>query len=353
MQQLKRLAFEYNGKLSDCYKVSPSGDGRGSGFSYLEELVQKNNAVLITDENIFRLHQSKFDGWKTIVIKAGEEHKQQSTADYIIGELIRLEADRKTFVVGIGGGVVTDITGYAASVYMRGLKFGFVPTSILSMVDASIGGKNGVDVGVYKNLVGLIKQPEFLLYDYSLLQTLPQEEWVNGFAEVIKHACIKDAELFSMLEQYNLHDIQSNAQLLAQLIERNVLIKTNVVVLDEFEQGDRKLLNFGHTIGHAIENMHQLPHGHAVSIGMVTACNLSEKINGLHFNDAVRIVKLLSKYHLPVDIETEYEKVFEVLKMDKKRDQHSMNFILLNKIGEAIIKPIALNELQLHLKEIL
>jgi 3-dehydroquinate synthase len=322
-------------------------------FSLLKTLVQQDGTVLITDENIFRLHQSKFDGWKTIVIKAGEEHKQQSTADYIIGELIRLEADRKTFIVGIGGGVVTDITGYTASVYMRGLKFGFVPTSILAMVDASIGGKNGVDVGVYKNLVGLIKQPEFLLYDYSLLQTLPQAEWVNGFAEVIKHACIKDADFFSMLEKHSLHDIQSDAKLLAQLIERNVLIKTNVVVLDEFEHGDRKLLNFGHTIGHAIENMHQLPHGHAVSIGMVAACNLSEKLSGLHFEDAIRVVKLLSKYHLPVDIETAYEKVFEVLKMDKKRDQHSMNFILLNKIGEAIIQPITLNELYQHLKEIL
>lgn len=322
-------------------------------FSFLEKLVHKSSTILITDENIFSLHQAKFEGWKTIVIKAGEEHKQQSTADYIIGELIRLEADRKTFIVGIGGGVVTDITGYTASVYMRGLKFGFVPTSILAMVDASIGGKNGVDAGIYKNLVGLIRQPEFLLYDYSLLQTLPQAEWINGFAEVIKHACIKDAAFFSMLEQYSLNQIQSDAKLLAQLIERNVLIKTNVVVLDEFEQGDRKLLNFGHTIGHAIENMHQLPHGHAVSIGMVAACNLSEKLSGLHFEEAVRIVKLLSKYHLPVDIETEYEKVFEVLKMDKKRDQHSMNFILLNKIGEAIIQPIALNELHQHLKEIL
>lgn len=322
-------------------------------FSLLKTLVQQDGTVLITDENIYRLHQSKFEGWKTIVIKAGEEHKQQSTADYIIGELIKLEADRKTCIVGIGGGVVTDITGYTASVYMRGLKFGFVPTSILAMVDASIGGKNGVDVGIYKNLVGQIRQPDFLLFDYSLLQTLPQAEWINGFAEVIKHACIKDAEFFSMLEQYSLHDIQNNPVLLAELIERNVLIKTNVVVLDEFEQGDRKLLNFGHTIGHAIENMHQLPHGHAISIGMVAACNLSEKLNGLHFEAAVRIVQLLSKYHLPVDIETEYEKVFEVLKMDKKRDQHSMNFILLNKIGEAIIKPIALNDLQLHLKEIL
>ncbi len=140
--------------------------------------------------------KQNLNGWQTIVIKAGEEHKQQSTVDYIIQQLIEKEADRNTFIVGVGGGVVTDITGYAASVYMRGLKFGFVPTTILAMVDASIGGKNGVDVGVYKNLVGLIKQPEFLLFDYSLLETLPGEQWVNGFAEVIKHACIKDAGCF-------------------------------------------------------------------------------------------------------------------------------------------------------------
>ena len=322
-------------------------------FSYLEQITSKENTILITDENVFQLQQQKFEGWKTIVIKAGEEHKQQSTVDAIIRQLIAMEADRKTFIVGVGGGVVTDITGYAASVYMRGLKFGFVPTTILSMVDASIGGKNGVDVGVYKNLVGLIKQPEFLLFDYSLLQTLPNEQWVNGFAEVIKHACIKDAILFALLEKFSLHDFTSNATLLADLIERNVSIKTAVVVNDEFEQGDRKLLNFGHTIGHAIENLHHLLHGHAVSIGMVAACNLSEKINGFHFEEAIRIVKLLAKYHLPVDVETEYEKVFDVLKMDKKRDLKVMNFILLNKIGEAVIIPIDLDELHKHLKEIL
>jgi 3-dehydroquinate synthase len=322
-------------------------------FSYLEQVTSKENTILITDENVFQLQQQKFEGWKTIVIKAGEAHKQQSAVDAIIKQLIEMEADRKTFIVGVGGGVVTDITGYAASVYMRGLKFGFVPTTILSMVDASIGGKNGVDVGVYKNLAGLIKQPEFLLFDYSLLQTLPNEQWVNGFAEVIKHACIKDAILFALLEKFSLHDFTSNTTLLADLIERNVSIKTAVVVNDEFEQGDRKLLNFGHTIGHAIENLHHLLHGHAISIGMVAACNLSEKINGFHFEEAIRIVKLLAKYHLPVDVETEYEKVFDVLKMDKKRSKNEINFILLNKIGEAVIKPIALDELHRHLKEIL
>jgi len=322
-------------------------------FSYLEQLIPKENTVLITDENVFQLQQQKFEGWKTIVLKAGEEHKQQDTVDFIINRLIELEADRKTFVVGVGGGVVTDITGYAASVYMRGLKFGFVPTTILAMVDASIGGKNGVDVGLYKNLVGLIKQPDFLLFDYSLLQTLPNEQWVNGFAEVIKHACIKDAVMFAMLEKFTLHDFATDITLLADLIERNVKIKTAVVVNDEFEQGERKLLNFGHTIGHAIENLHHLPHGHAISIGMVAACNLSEQLNGFHFEEATRIVKLLAKYHLPVDVETEYEKVFEVLKMDKKRNKNEMNFILLNKIGEAVIKPIPLDDLHRHLKEIL
>jgi 3-dehydroquinate synthase len=321
-------------------------------FLYLDKLVTKQNAVLITDKNVFQLHTLKFSGWKTIVIEAGEQHKQQATVDFIIERLIAFEADRKTFIVGVGGGVVTDITGYAASVYMRGLPFGFVPTTILAMVDASIGGKNGVDVGLYKNLVGLIRQPEFILFDYSVLQTLPNEQWVNGFAEVIKHACIKDAALFSTLEKNTLKDFKKDATLLAALIETNVNIKTAVVVKDEFEQGDRKLLNFGHTIGHAIENLHQLLHGHAISIGMVAACNLSEQKNNFHFDEAKRIVALLAKYHLPVDTETDYEKVFEVLKMDKKRIKNEVSFILLNKIGDAVIKPVGLEELHQHLKEI-
>ena len=168
-------------------------------FSELENHVDKENTVLITDENIFAKQSAKFDGWKTIVIKAGEQYKNQQAVDEIINRLIELNADRQTFIVGVGGGVVTDITGYAASVYMRGLKFGFVPTSILAMVDASIGGKNGVDVGVYKNLVGVINHPQFLLYDYSFLETLPEAEWINGFAEIIKHACIKDEKMFQLV----------------------------------------------------------------------------------------------------------------------------------------------------------
>ncbi|MEO6734361.1 MAG: 3-dehydroquinate synthase [Ferruginibacter sp.] len=315
-------------------------------ISYLEEIVSKENTILITDENVFASHSEKFRGWKIIVIKAGEEYKQQSTVDYIFQQLIAYEADRKTFIVGVGGGVVTDITGYAACVYMRGLKFGFVPTTILSMVDASIGGKNGVDVGVYKNLVGLIKQPEFLLFDYSLLQSLPPEQWVNGFAEIIKHACIKDAGLFDLLEAETLESFQSDRNKLAGLVERNVQIKTTVVLKDEFENGDRRLLNFGHTLGHAIENNYLLLHGHAISIGMIAACTISELVNNFPPVDRLRVINLVEKYQLPVHLEYDKERIWEVLKMDKKRAGDEMNFVLLNKIGEAVIQPIPLTQLK-------
>lgn len=317
-----------------------------AAFADLEKIVSKEHTILITDENVFANHPQIFNGWQTIIIAAGEQHKQQSTVDYIIGELIAKNADRNTFVVGVGGGVVTDITGYAASIYMRGLRFGFVPTTILSMVDAAIGGKNGVDVGIYKNLVGLIKQPEFLLFDYSLLKTLPQDQWINGFAEVIKHACIKDATLFTLLEAESIEKFQSDTDKLAALIERNVTIKITVVVNDQFEKGDRKLLNFGHTLGHAIENMYQLPHGHAVSIGMMAACSLSEAITDFPKADTQKIKALLQKYQLPTQFVFDKQKIWEVLKMDKKRAANNMNFILLNKIGKAVIQSIPMDELE-------
>ena len=229
---------------------------------------------------------------------------------------------------------------------MRGLKFGFVPTTILSMVDAAIGGKNGVDVGVYKNLVGLIKQPQFLVFDYSFLDALPQDQWVNGFAEIIKHACIKDASLFTYLESESLESFQSDKKKLADLVERNVNIKTAVVVNDEFEKGDRMLLNFGHTLGHAIENIYELPHGHAVSIGMIAASTISAAINNFSPGERQRIIDLVTKYHLPVTIAFDRDKILQMLKRDKKRSSNDICFILLNKIGDAIARPISIKQLE-------
>jgi 3-dehydroquinate synthase len=340
---MNKLQYKFSGKTTTYYL--------DADLSYLEKLVDKTHAVVITDEHIFSKHQKRFGGWNTIVISAGEQFKVQATIDSIIGQLIEFGADRKTFLVGIGGGVVTDLTGYVAAIYMRGLSVGFVPTSILAMVDASIGGKNGIDVGVYKNLVGTIRQPEFLLYDYSLLKTLPKEEWVNGFAEIIKHAAIKDAGLFRELEKNKLTVYQKDKAALAKLIRRNVAIKSAVVEKDEFEQDERRLLNFGHTLGHAIENLYELSHGQAISLGMVAACMISEQFTP--FKETDRVMGTLKRYGLPTLAEFDPKEVMTVLRMDKKKVKDSMNYVLLNKIGQGIVKVIPMNELDKLLQSII
>lgn len=313
-------------------------------FSYLEKLAGKEQAVLITDEHIFQAHKKKFKGWNTIALQPGEEYKVQATVDSVIEQLIEFGADRTTWLIGIGGGVVTDITGYVAAVYMRGIRCGFLPTSVLAMVDAAIGGKNGIDVDMYKNLVGTIRQPQFLLYDYSFLRSLPKMEWVNGFAEIIKHSCIKDLRMFKELEQHKPGFFQKDKTALAKLIRRNAEIKSGVVQQDEFEKGERRLLNFGHTLGHAIENMYELSHGQAISIGMTAACSISEKLTG--FTESNRVIKVLDQYGLPTLAEFDKQKAFDVLKMDKKREKKAMNYVLLDKIGKGVVQSIPMDQLE-------
>lgn len=320
-----------------------------SGISHLKKITDPKTTVLITDENVFRAHEKRFKGWNTIVLKPGEEFKVQATVDAVIEKLIEMEADRKTTLVGIGGGVITDITGYVASVYMRGIRFGFLPTSILGLVDASIGGKNGIDVGEYKNMVGIIRQPSFILQDMVFLNSLPQHEWENGFAEVIKHACIKDAAMFSQLETNSLKTYRGRQKSICELIQRNALIKIKVVQKDEFEKEERRLLNFGHTLGHALETQYELLHGQAISIGMTYACHISEKLAG--FKQTEKVVAVLEKYNLPTYASFDKQKVFEVLKMDKKRERKEMNYVLLEKIGKGVVKSISLKQLENIIQE--
>jgi 3-dehydroquinate synthase len=227
---------------------------------------------------------------------------------------------------------------------MRGIPFGFVPTSLLAMVDASIGGKNGIDVGVFKNMVGIIRQPGFILYDMDFLRTLPQNEWENGFAEIIKHAAIKDAAMFRELEAGSYKKYQSGKKAIGDLVQRNALIKTNVVQQDEFEKGDRRLLNFGHTLGHALENQYELSHGRAISIGMAYASVISQKLIG--FSEPGRVTGLLLRYDLPTFADFDKRKVFAVLKMDKKRERKEMNYVLLEKLGKGVVKSIPMKELE-------
>lgn len=310
----------------------------------LKNIVDQKNTIIITDENIFGKHAKKFRQWNSIVLKPGEEFKVQSTVDSILLQLLEMGADRNTTLVGVGGGVVTDITGYVASIYMRGINFGFVPTTLLAMVDASIGGKNGIDIGVYKNMAGIIRQPKFILHDLEFLKTLPKNEWENGFAEIIKHACIKDDAMFRELELNSLKIYQTNKKKINDLINRNTILKTKVVQRDEFEKGERRLLNFGHTLGHALENQYELSHGQSIAIGMAFASIVSQKING--FKEAHRVINLLSKYGLPTFASFDKQKVLEVLKKDKKREKSAINYILLERIGKGVSKFIPITELE-------
>jgi 3-dehydroquinate synthase len=331
-----RQTFKFSNSATDFYFAN--------GISHLKEIIDVKHAVFITDENIFAAHTKRFKNLNTIILKAGEEFKIQATVDSIVEQLISFEADRKTILVGVGGGVITDITGYVASIYMRGIKFGFIPTSLLALVDASIGGKNGIDVGVYKNIVGVTKQPSFILHDLIFLNTLPETEWQNGFAEIIKHACIKDAAMFKELQQHDLNYYRKKKKETCLLIQRNAKIKIKVVQHDEFEQGERKLLNFGHTLGHALENQYELMHGQAVAIGMTYASHISNALIG--FKETDKVVQTLSQYGLPTYASFDKQKVFDVLKMDKKRERTSINYILLEKIGKGVIKQIPLSELE-------
>ncbi|HET9746236.1 MAG TPA: 3-dehydroquinate synthase [Chitinophagaceae bacterium] len=339
---MKKISYKFSNSSVDYYFAG--------GISHLKEIVDKDNTIIITDENVYNGHTKRFKNWNCIVLKPGEEFKVQSTVDEIIDQLIGIQASRNTWLVGAGGGVITDLTGYVASVYMRGIPFGFIPTSLLAMVDASIGGKNGIDVGVYKNMVGIIRQPKFILYDMVYLNTLPHNEWHNGFAEIIKHAAIKDEAMFRDLETSTPRKYQRSREAIADLVQRNARIKTKVVQHDEFEKGERRLLNFGHTLGHALENQYELSHGQAISIGMTYASVISQKMIG--FKAPERVANLLLRYGLPTFADFDKQKVFDVLKMDKKREKKEMNYVMLEKIGKGVVKSIPLKQLEEIIQEL-
>ncbi|MCU0335553.1 MAG: 3-dehydroquinate synthase [Chitinophagaceae bacterium] len=316
----------------------------GARLKELADVCDRRSTILVTDENVFAAHSTRFKGWQTMVLKAGEANKQQWAIDSLLAQLMEREADRSFTLVGIGGGVVTDMVGYAAAVYMRGIRCGFVPTTLLAMVDAAIGGKNGVDAGIYKNLVGTIRQPAFLLYDTSLLSTLPEAEWQHGFAEIIKHAAIKKLSMFKELQAHDLQYYRRKKASLEALIQQNALLKTKIVQADPFEKADRKLLNFGHTLGHAIENDTGLAHGQAVAIGMVYAAHLSQQLLG--FRQTLSLVDCIEQYGLPTHARFDMAKALQNMRLDKKRERQALHFVLLEKLGKANVQLVDFPQLE-------
>jgi 3-dehydroquinate synthase len=325
----------------------------GDSFIYVGETLQNlgnyipsENVVIITDKNVKQFYENDFPTHPIITIDTGEKIKNLDTVQDIYEKLLAVGADRSTFIVGIGGGIVCDIAGFVASTYLRGVRFGFVSSTLLSQVDASVGGKNGVNFKDYKNMVGVFNQPEFVICDLNLLSTLPKKEILNGMAEIVKHGAIEDAGLFAYLEEHSQKALALDIEVIEKLVYDSIAIKSAIVNQDELEKGARRKLNFGHTFGHAYEKTTGIPHGEAVSAGMVVASKISVKRGHLPSEDAQRIETLLQKIGLPVRIQAEWKSVLDALKKDKKRKGNHIYFVFLNKIGNAFVDQIPIEDVE-------
>jgi 3-dehydroquinate synthase len=303
--------------------------------------------VIITDSNVHKLYGHQFPQGTVIEIGTGENNKTLDTIKDIIGQMLELELDRTSFVLGIGGGIVCDITGFVASIFMRGIDFGFVSTTLLAQVDASVGGKNGVNFDGFKNMVGVFGLPKFVICDTAMLQTLPREEVLSGLAEIVKHGAIASNELFTYIEENVEKSLQLDPIVIDHFVYESNLIKSTVVNGDAREKGERRKLNFGHTFGHAIEKVTKISHGKAVSIGMVVAAELSVKKGLMQKSESDRLRNVLKRMELPIDTAgLDKDKALEAMKHDKKRDGDSVHFILLENIGKAQIQGITFDELK-------
>jgi 3-dehydroquinate synthase len=317
----------------------------GADWKSALERTDLSGTIIITDTNVRSIYGAGFPDIPVITLEAGEESKNISTIERILKELLGLGADRSSFLLGIGGGVVCDITGFAASIYMRGIRFGFVSTTLLSQVDASIGGKNGVNLSGTKNIVGTFTHPEFVICDQDMLDTLPDAEYISGLGEVAKHALIRDEKMIGYLEE-NIEDIiRRDKVVLGNLIMRSVEIKSEIVAHDERETGERRLLNFGHTIGHAIEAVTGARHGIAIAHGMMIASELSFDDKMLDIAEIGRIRSLLERLGLLSEINFDRKEIIEFLLRDKKRENENIHFVFLDKPGHALVKLVSLQDI--------
>jgi 3-dehydroquinate synthase len=317
----------------------------GEQLGNLPNYLPVKTPIIITDTNVERHWGHGFPPGAVISIDTGEETKTLDTVRALYDRLLNLGVDRSSFIVGIGGGIVCDIAGFVASTYMRGIRFGFVSTTLLSQVDASVGGKNGVNFGGYKNIVGVFNQPEFVICDQNLLTTLSSQEFRCGFAEIVKHGAIADDKLFVYLEQNWSRALDHDPNVIERLVYDSVMIKSTIVNRDATEQGERRKLNFGHTLGHAIEKVMQVPHGEAISAGMILASKLSEKNGYLQPEDTGRLAGLLEKFNLPVRLEYNRQRVIEAIGKDKKKAGENLKFVLLKKIGEAVAIDVSIQDI--------
>lgn len=330
--------------LTDTYAIHFNSDAYREMNTYLKTN-RFSKLFIIVDTNTNEYCLPKFLPYleiqcdiEIIEIEAGEEHKTIDTCLGVWNTLSELGADRKSLIINLGGGVITDLGGFVASTFKRGIKYINIPTSLLAMVDASVGGKNGVDLGTLKNQIGVINSGELVLIDTQYLDTLPQNHLKSGMAEMLKHGLISDRtywEKLSDLSKLTLEDLD-------QLIYDSVIIKKEIVDRDPYEMNDRKFLNFGHTLGHAIESHFlsdvdkvELLHGEAIAVGMILESYLSSKLLNFPETDCDQIKKVMLNLFKKVDISLkDQNEIIELLKYDKKNEHGNINFVLLEAMGK-------------------
>lgn len=322
---------------------------QGDAREILRLLLPRHGRVLVlTDENVERCHPELPGSYPRLRVGQGERAKSLSEAHRLYLEMLNLGVDRSWWVVAVGGGVVCDLAGFVASTYMRGLKFGFVPTTLLAQVDASVGGKNGVNLRGYKNMVGTFSQPHFVICDSKLLHSLPIREFRAGMAEVIKAAVIGDPELFEKLTTLTNRRMRMGYKYLDQVVRAAIEVKASIVQRDEKEQGERKLLNLGHTFAHAIEKTSpEYNHGEAVAVGMVIACRIAEKLGLMERETVDLIARVIGEHQLPLHAPGyRNPKLLKAIYKDKKRAGDQISVVLPKRVGECVIVPMTLEELK-------
>lgn len=332
--------MDYSIKIKDSSEVIV-----GSVSELLPRLLPDKRVVVVSDTNIDRHYHTLVNRYEHVLIGLGEASKTLVTADAIYKKFISMGVDRSTFVLAIGGGIVTDVAGFVASTYMRGVEFGFVSTSLLGQVDASVGGKNGVNVDGYKNMVGTFTQPRFVICDVGMLRTLPEREVRTGMAEVIKAGIIADEELFSKLELTPLAELTKNPDLLGEVVYRAIKVKADIVERDEREHGDRRKLNLGHTLAHAIEkSSSKMNHGEAVAVGLSLISDVAARRGLLSAADKERICSLLQRTGFDLTPPVAMRVLLKAVSKDKKSEGDVLNVVFPTAIGACEVVPMPLEE---------
>lgn len=324
----------------------------GGRLKDLGDYVDGRRMILLVDSNVGRLYGRLVSGYQWVDVGCGEKAKSLQSIENVCRRLLELGADRSTTLVGLGGGVACDICGFAASIFMRGLRFGFAPTTLLAQADAAIGGKNGVNLEGYKNIVGVFNQPGFVLVDFDTLQTLPPREILCGVAEIVKHALTGDPDMFAYLEE-NWHRLLAlERDAVEEAVGRSAALKTKIVSADEREVSERRKLNFGHTIGHALEKEAGVSHGEAVAMGMAFAARVSVARGLLSPDVEGRIEALIRRFGLPAEIPAAASPLIDAVWKDKKREAEALLFVLLEDIGKPVITRLGRDELERHLHDL-